>query len=190
MAGNSIRINSGVLRIEVNDRGDTIALRKDMNFINNIMSFADGLGTLQSQYNAKLATIATDDADAKLDLVYQMHKELHDGLEGLFGAGTCRKVFGDGEVDVIPTMDAVAEFCEAISPFIMQIAQSLGGNIKNKHSYAVQKPVGYMGGAPEVAPSPHVTQFPQYTQQSVPQANSFSAFNNLRQQIDRGETGV
>lgn len=127
----SIRINSGVIRINVNDNGDTIALRKDLNFINNIVAFGDGLSVLQEDFNKKAALIADDDGEAKLNLMYETHKELHDGLDGLFGVGTCKKVFGDGEVDVIPTMDAVTEFMEAISPYILEIARSLGGTKVN-----------------------------------------------------------
>jgi hypothetical protein len=156
----SIRVNSGVLKVEVNDNGDTISLRKDMNFINNIMSFADGLGVLQSEFQKQASRIAPDDTDAKLELLYAMHKELHDALENLFGAGTCRKVFGDGEVDVIPTMDAVVDFCEQIAPFIQQIAQSLGAKPKTVHT---TKPKGYMGGTKD--------------------GSRFNAFNSVRQQI-------
>lgn len=166
MAG--IRVNSGVIRVEVNDNGDTIVLRKDFNFVNNVVSFADGLGALQKEFNDKAAQIAPDDADAKLDLLYSMHKELHDALEVLFGEGTCRKVFGDGEVDVIPTLDAVSDFCEQINPFIVQIAKSLGGT-KPKVAKPAQvvpvKPQGYMGSAPA----------------------QYSAFSSLRQRLDSGD---
>lgn len=148
MAG--IRVNSGVIRVEVNDKGDTIALRKDFNFINNVLAFADGLENLQKEYEAKAASIADDDASGKLDLLYTTHKQLHDALDSLFGKDTCKKVFGDGEVDVVPNMDAVVDFCTQITPYIVNIAKSLGGGqgvpTKQSNNVVANKPVGYMGG--------------------------------------------
>lgn len=164
----SIRVNSGILKIDVNDKGDVIVLRKDFNFVNNVMAFSNGLGILQQEFEAKASQLAEDDTDAKLDLLYNMHKELHDGLDALFGEGTCKKVFGDGEVDVIPTMDAVIDFCTQIAPFITQLAKDLGAvspKVQKSNGVVPMKPQGYMGGAPT-------------------QSNAFSA---LRQQLNSGD---
>ena len=167
MAG--IRVNSGVLRIEVNDKGDTIALRKDMGFIDNIVKFADGLGTLQAEYQAKANEMTNATPDEQIELLYNFHKELHDGLEMLFGAGTCKKVFGDGEVDVIPSLDSVSDFFEQLTPYVKKLAQEMSGKQANK-VVTMQRPepvapVGYMGHRPERS----------------------SAFNSLRQQLGTTE---
>ena len=150
MAG--IRVNTGNLKIEVNDNGDYIVIRKDMGFINKIVNFSDGLSDLQREFNEKSKLINEDDINAMQALLYDTHKQLHDALDIIFGKDTCKKVFGDGEVDVIPTLDQVADFCEQLTPYIQQIAQSLGNSYKSK-SLGVPdsptKPVGYMGSAPE-----------------------------------------
>ena len=149
-----IRVNTGNLKIEVNDNGDTIILRKDMGFINKVMSFSDGLSALQKEFNEKAKVIDKDDFNAMQSLLYDTHKQLHDALDIIFGNDTCKKVFGDGEVDVIPTLDQVADFCEQLIPYIQQIAQSLGNSYKSKASGVSQapaKPVDYMGKAPETS---------------------------------------
>lgn len=169
MAG--IRVNSGVIRIDVNDNGDVIILRKDLGFVNNVKAFITGLNSLQNEYDSQIATINPDDMDAKLDLVYNLHKELHDGLDLLFGKDTCKKVFGDGVVDVIPTMDAVSDFVQQITPFVKQLTDSL--IVENKANTVVATPVktvGYMGG---LAEANNVTSF----------SDKANRFNALRQQL-------
>lgn len=169
MAG--IRVNSGVIRIDVNDNGDVIILRKDLGFVNNVKAFIEGLNSLQNEYDSQVAKINPDDTDAKLDLVYNLHKELHDGLDLLFGKDTCKKVFGDGVVDVIPTMDAVIDFVKQITPFVKQLTNSLiEENKANEVVVTPVKTVGYMGG---VAEATNVTSFSD-------KANRFTA---LRQQL-------
>lgn len=152
MAG--IRVNTGNLKIEVNDNGDTIILRKDMGFINKVVNFSDGLSALQREFDEKAKLIDKDDVNAMQALLYDTHKQLHDALDIIFGTDTCMKVFGDGEVDVIPTLDQVADFCEQLIPYIQQIANSLGDSYKVKNtgvSNTPIKPVGYMGKAPETS---------------------------------------
>ena len=152
MAG--IRVNTGNLKIEVNDNGDYIVIRKDMGFINKVVSFSDGLSALQKEFNEKAQLINKDDVNAMQALLYDTHKQLHDALDMIFGTDTCMKVFGDGEVDVIPTLDQVTDFCEQLIPYIQQIAKSLGDGYKPKANGVVDalaKPVGYMGKAPETS---------------------------------------
>lgn len=167
MAG--IKISSNIVKVPIeyeNGTGDYIVLRKDIGFINKVVAFADGLSILQDEFNEKARLIADDDNESKLELIYQMHKEVHDALDDLFGVGTCKKVFGDGVVDTIPTIDKVVEFCEQITPFIIQVVQSLNNKPKTPTKTAI--PQGYMGSAPlrELKP--------------VAQSNAFAA---LRQQL-------
>lgn len=150
MAG--IRVNTGNLKIEVNDNGDTIILRKDMGFINKVVNFSDGLSVLQKEFNEKAKLINENDANAMQSLLYDTHKQLHDALDMIFGKDTCKKVFGDGEVDVIPTLDQVEDFCIKLTPYIQKIADSLCDGYKSKAKSASNeqvKQVGYMGGVPE-----------------------------------------
>lgn len=160
----SIRVNSGVLRIEVNDKGDTVILRQDINFINSVKSFIAGLDALQKEFDERAAQIAPEDSDAKLDLIFDLHKELHDGLDFLFGKDTCKKVFGDGEVDVIPTMDAVVDFIQQLTPYVHQLTESMAKGSKNM---VAQQLVKESDGVAEV------TEFP----------TKVNKFSSLRQQL-------
>ena len=151
MAG--IRVKSNVIKIEVNDNGDTIVLRKSMDFFNSFLAFTQGMEKMQEDYNKRLEETDPNDAEALCELAYDLHKGMHDGLELLFGEGTCRKVFGDGEVDVIPTIDAVMDFISQVYPYILNILNEIKGAGDSVASANVkefpQKPKGYMGKAPE-----------------------------------------
>ena len=169
MAG--IRVNSGNIKVEVNDNGDVIILRKDINFINKVNDFINGLDNVKAEYDKKVESISESEPDYEdkvLDCIYELHKELHDGIDFLFGKDTCKKVFGEGVEDVIPTLDGVIEFFEQISPYISNLAKSMTlGNksVPAKHANVTpMKPVGYMGGAPK-------------------QSNT-GVFSSLRQQLD------
>lgn len=174
----SIRVNKGVIRIEVNDNGDTITLRKDLNFVNNVKSFIAGLDGLQKEFDTKAAQLAPDDENGRLDLVFNLHKELHDGLDYLFGEGTCKKVFGDGEIDVIPTMEGVVDFIEQITPFVKQLTDSL---VSDKKVRNVAKPVEVVAEPVEVVtPAKGV---------SIEVSRPSTTFSSLRQQLGMDSNG-
>ena len=169
MAG--IRVNSGNIKVEVNDNGDFIVLRKDMNFINKVNSFISGLDSIKADYDNKIQAIDENDPsyeDKVIDCLYGLHKELHDGIDFLFGTDTCKKVFGEGVEDVIPTFDGVIDFFEQVSPYISKLAQNMtsasNSLVKNATNVTPIKPVGYMGSTPK-------------------QSNS-GVFSSLRNQLD------
>lgn len=168
----SIRVNSGNLKVEVNDNGDFIVLRKDINFINKVSDFVNGLDGVKAEYDKKIEAISEDEEnydDKVLDCVFGLHKDLHDGIDFLFGKDTCKKVFGDGVEDVIPTLDGVVDFFEQISPYIAKLAESMtlsNKSPKNSNKVTQIKPVGYMGSAPK---------------------SYEGVFSNLRQQLDNGD---
>lgn len=150
----SIRVNSGALKIEVNDKGDTISLYKDMDFVNGIKGVLEYFKELGAEADKHIASLSDDDADAVFDIYFSIHKSMHDAVEEVFGQGTCMKVFGDGEVDVIPSMSAFKEFFDQIGPYVLKVTEevlALPKDYQKKVSKPeVQfRPKGYMGGAPE-----------------------------------------
>ena len=158
MAG--IRVNSGNIKVEVNDNGDFIILRKDMNFINKVNRVINGLDSMKADYDNKIQAIDENDPgyeDKVIDCLYALHKELHDGIDFLFGTDTCKKVFGEGVEDVIPTFDGVFDFFEQISPYISKLAQNMtsasNSLVKNATNVTPIKPVGYMGSTPKQSTS-------------------------------------
>lgn len=114
---NSIRINKGVQKIEVNDDGDYILLPLgDDTFIQSFYKMLDDV--------KKKAETAAGESSSKEEspesILGEMEKVvgvgdfLFDKTEHLFGEGTCRKVFGE----IRPGVSMFMEFFDAIIPFI------------------------------------------------------------------------
>ena len=145
--GASIRVNTNNINVEVNDRGDYITLYNDMTFLQDILSFADGLDELERNYRAK-AEQCPDDTDERAKLLFDFHNELAFGINSLFGDDACKKVFGDGVRNVVPNVYQVLDFVEKLSPHINQLINNLEADTTKIAKKADFKPVGYMGSAP------------------------------------------
>lgn len=117
----SIRIDSGAKRIEVNDNGDFIVLNfGDHNFPNKFFSLLDRVQTTFNGAEEKMRNAQKAYADGSVDqmrVAAQMDLELHSEfaheVDELFGPDTCKKVFGD----IVPGIELIAEFFEALTPF-------------------------------------------------------------------------
>ena len=145
--GASIRVNTNNINVEVNDRGDYITLYNDMTFLQDILSFADGLDELERNYRAKSESLK-DDADERAKLLFDFHNELAFGINSLFGDDACKKIFGGGVRNVVPNVYQVLDFVEKLSPFINQLIGQLDENVNKSAKKNEFKPVGYMGSAP------------------------------------------
>lgn len=105
---NTIRI-TGTKRIEVNDDGECIVLpvgddsfvKRFYELVENTKKKADGMQP------------DNENIMGFMDDVIEFDKELKERVDGLFGADTCRKVFGD----ILPSVDMFIEFFSLILPF-------------------------------------------------------------------------
>ena len=106
---NGIRIDSGLKRIEVNESGDYITLAlNDDNFIRKLYELiekADKAGADIDKHT---------DILEQFDAVTAFDQQLMAGLDDLFGAGTCQKVFGD----IHPNAVLFFDFFEQLTPYI------------------------------------------------------------------------
>lgn len=146
--GASIRVNTNNINVEVNDRGDYITLYNDMSFMQDILSFADGLDELERNYRAKAESLP-DNADERAKLLFDFHNELAFGINSLFGDDACKKIFGEGVRNVVPNVYQVLDFVEKLSPHINQLINNLEADTNKIAKKADFKPVGYMGSAPK-----------------------------------------
>lgn len=137
---NSIRIGrSNTIKIEVNDDGEYIEINPDdKRFTLRLKGFINSLKSLEKETAekadawAKLGDNATDD-DA-LDLLEydaQVCEKVKNSIDELFGDNTCRKVFGEG---VLPSLDNVREFINAITPYFAEAIKSRKSNIGKRYS--------------------------------------------------------
>lgn len=107
--GNSIRVDSGTKRIEVNDDGDVILLHLgDDSFIRDFYKMADNF-----RQQAESVKVDENDIVGNMDQVANLNTSMKEEMDKLFGEGTCKKVFGD----ITPSVDLFMDFLYQLLPF-------------------------------------------------------------------------
>lgn len=119
-----IRLSNYTKKIEVNDNGDYITINvADMSIPKKIKELA-----VEAQgYSEKIDTLMlefkdSNSADAQLkvqDFIYEMSVAVNKKIDDIFGADTCKKVFGD----IVAPIDLCYEFLEAITPLFAEYAK-------------------------------------------------------------------
>lgn len=111
----SIRVSSGTKKIEVNDEGEFILLPLgDDGLTRGFYNLLDDL--LKRAEDAK---ITDEDITGSMDQIVKLNSETAEKVDGLFGPGTCKKVFGD----ITPGLDLFMDFFFQILPFFEENAK-------------------------------------------------------------------
>ncbi len=140
----SLRIDNGLKRIEVNDAGEYIEFSVvDSGFFR---AFFDLLQWFDKQENRKEIKemkeqgdkVVSDDknkinydaANSVLDIREKISKEACEKIDNIFGAEASRKIFGS----IVPDMYMIADFFEKITPFMEKYAKERNQTINKKYS--------------------------------------------------------
>ena len=117
---NSIRVNTGAVKIEVNDAGECITLPfGDQQFPARYQKMLESIKEKQAESEARAKKIdeskmPKDEKDAAgIALMLEIHQWLRDQVDGLFGEGTCKKVFGD----IVPGVELYEDFFMQLKPY-------------------------------------------------------------------------
>lgn len=129
----SLRVNTGVKRIEVNDNGDYIVINlSDNSFFTRFNSFLNWLNTKQAELDAsEWATGKEPDALMVFDGYRALCKETCTQLDDFFGDGCCSKVFLGIEE---PGIELIVDFLDQIIPILNEFAKERNENIRLKYS--------------------------------------------------------
>ena len=120
----SIRVDTGIKKIEVNDEGETISLNfSDQSFPARYFAMIDEFETQQEIFQKEAEMLDQEYEEKQLsdherfrkvaDFNLKVHEFFKDRVDGLFGDGTCRKVFGD----IVPSMDLYVDFISQLAPY-------------------------------------------------------------------------
>lgn len=118
----SIRVKSGVKRIEVNDDGEYIEINfGDARFMRSLYSMLDGAQTEVKEAQkceAEIREKFKDDEDAQTRELLQLNEKVLKGMvagfDSALGKDTCKKVFGD----IIPTVYMFQDFMDQLLPIL------------------------------------------------------------------------
>lgn len=140
----SLRIDNGTKKIEVNDAGECI----EFSIVNNdfFRAFFDLLKWFEDQENRKEIKemeeqsdkvvsndrneINYDAANSIIDIREKLSKEACEKIDNIFGIEASRKIFGN----IIPDMYMIADFFEKISPIIERYQKERSQTINKKYS--------------------------------------------------------
>lgn len=140
----SLRIDNGLKKIEVNDNGEYI----EFSVINSdfFRSFFELLRWFDEQENREDikemeeqgdkvvsddgSKINYDAANKVLDIRDKMIKEACEKIDNIFGDNASRKIFGS----ILPDMYMIADFFEQITPLIEKYAKERNQSISKKYN--------------------------------------------------------
>ena len=135
MTQNKLRIDTGVVTVEVNDAGEEICFTPDVYFVERFNDLYDVVmqkaEELKRREEELKANDAADDNEIpanrreRIALIKESCLFLHEKINELFGAGTCEKALG-GALNP----DCYIELLEALTPFI----QNARKNKMNKYA--------------------------------------------------------
>lgn len=107
-----IRVNTGIT-VEVNEAGDTIRINvEDQNFIDKFYGMVDRLEKVSKEM--KEPGISEMSEHEQLRLMIGHVRKLMEEIDGLFGEGSCKKIFGD----IVPSAYLLADFFEQMTPIV------------------------------------------------------------------------
>lgn len=140
----SLRIDNGMKKVEVNDAGEYI----EFSVVNSefYRAFFELLQWFDGQENRKeikemeeqVDKVISDDgskinydaANSVLDIREKISKEACENIDNIFGEGSCEKIFGN----IVPDMYMIADFFEQITPLIEKYAKERNQSISKKYN--------------------------------------------------------
>lgn len=136
----SIRVDTGAKRIEVNDAGECITLNfADQSLPTRFFAMADDFQAKEPEYRAKAEALDANTelsdyermrATAQINL--EFHTYFRERIDELFGADTCRKVFGD----IVPGVELYGDFLTQITPYFEKYGKERAKRLQQKYSPA------------------------------------------------------
>lgn len=125
MAG--IRVNTGAKRIEVNDEGDYITLNfSDHSFperffamLDKVQALAEEAAPQEREIRDRYEAGSVELLRALTSLDGDIHRTISAEVDGLFGPGTCRKVFGD----IVPGVELYDDFFSQLMPYFEEFSR-------------------------------------------------------------------
>ena len=127
----SLRVDSGIKNIEVNDNGDYISIpisdtsfyQRYADMIKNFEKKQAEIDLLEKELSEKYKDKPADDVDMIVDtigLYSNLCKDVCAEIDNLFGEGCCQKVFVGIET---PSVELIGDFFEQITPLLQKYAQ-------------------------------------------------------------------
>ncbi len=137
----SIRVDTGVRKITVNDEGETISLNfADQSFPVRYFNMVDEFQSQQEIFQKEEDDLIKECEENQLSEYERMRKtaafnlKIHEffkeRVEALFGADACRKVFGD----IVPSVDMYMDFISQLAPYFEKYGKERQKKLMQKYN--------------------------------------------------------
>lgn len=137
---NKIKIDTGIREIEVNDNGDTIKIRTaDTAFQNKIFELTAWVQAQKDGYERLNDELSTNigNTDRFLEILHEINavpEQAAARIDGLFGAGSCMKIFGTTTPDILLVLDFLNQLLPIFEDAMADRAKQRTAEIKNKYN--------------------------------------------------------
>ena len=124
----SIKINTGLIRLEVDRDGEKSEITfnpNDINFVEGVYTLMSDLDAKQKEYNTRIAELESNDETdnngiplnikERMVLVKELCLDLEKQIDMVFGTGTSEKAFGNALC-----FEMFEQFFEGITPYIQK----------------------------------------------------------------------
>lgn len=137
----SIRVDTGVRKITVNDEGETISLNfADQSFPVRYFNMVDEFQSQQEIFQKEEDDLIKECEENQLSEYERMRKtaafnlKIHEffkeRVEALFGTDACRKVFGD----IVPSVDMYMDFISQLAPYFEKYGKERQKKLMQKYN--------------------------------------------------------
>lgn len=137
----SIRVDTGVKKIEVNDEGETISLNfADQSFPARYFAMVDEFETQQQVFAKEAESLDQECEEHQLSdyersrkvaaFNLKVHEFFKERVDGLFGTDTCRKVFGE----IVPSVELYVDFISQLAPYFEKYGKERQKKLMQKYS--------------------------------------------------------
>lgn len=134
----NIKLNSGVKKIQVNEKGEYITFpMNNQEFVNKVYKiFSD----LQSEETMKMADEVDKEENIgkKLEIMNAFTTKFLNAIDELFGQGSCKKIFSEiYEYDeaAIPDVLAITDFFEQLIPLVEKFGKERNKALNEKYNH-------------------------------------------------------
>lgn len=135
--GNKLRVDTGAVKIEVNDDGEYIVLPfGDQAFPARFFGLLDSFESHRADYERRAAEIDGAELEpfpkARRATAFnlELHQKLKEEVDSIFGPDTCRKVFGG----IVPSVELYQSFFEQLTPYFEKYGKERAQKLQSKYS--------------------------------------------------------
>lgn len=115
--------------IVVNDEGETIIMNaEDQQFIEKFYGLINRLDDIEKDMQSPAVKQKSD--HEQLKLMIELTKEIMAEIDAMFGAESCRKIFGD----IVPNPYLIADFFEQLQPIAEKYVDARQKDIAKKYN--------------------------------------------------------